>query len=260
MRGVHVEITSYADGVPCWIDVAAPDVPAAAAFYTALFGWTAHVGPAETGGYTICHLGDHPVAGIGPAGEGQAPAWAWYAATADADATSRRVEAAGGKVIMGPLDVMDSGRMAMYTDTSGIPFAAWQKINFAGAQRVNEPGTFVWNELMTRDPAAATAFYRQVLGWDSRDSEFGAGMYTEFRTDGRTIAGLMPMTGDLWPAELPELWVIYLAVADCDATCERIVALGGSIVTAPMNTPVGRHAAVRDPFGAVFSVITMTAD
>ena len=36
--------------------------------------------------------------------------------------------------------------------------------------------TFVWNELMTRDSAAATAFYGALLGWtyDTLATESGA--------------------------------------------------------------------------------------
>ena len=32
------------------------------------------------------------------------------------------------------------------------------------------PSRFVWYELMTSDPAAARAFYTQVVGWQATDS------------------------------------------------------------------------------------------
>ena len=31
---------------------------------------------------------------------------------------------------------------------------------------VSQHGHFYWNELMTKEPGAAKAFYREVLGWD----------------------------------------------------------------------------------------------
>ena len=33
-------------------------------------------------------------------------------------------------------------------------------------------GQFVWFELMTQDVAAATDFYRAVIGWDADDDRF----------------------------------------------------------------------------------------
>ena len=33
-----------------------------------------------------------------------------------------------------------------------------------------KPSRFVWYELMTTDPAAARAFYTQVVGWQTADS------------------------------------------------------------------------------------------
>src|SRR5947209_1664151 len=101
-----MQVTEYAPGVPCWVDLGTPDLEAARQFYGELFGWTPQPSPPEAGGYTFFHKGDSPVAAIGPlTNEGQPPAWSWYAATADADETARRVEAAGGKVLMAPFDV-----------------------------------------------------------------------------------------------------------------------------------------------------------
>jgi len=34
-------VTKYRYGCPSWVDVAVPDVPAAASFYSSLFGWQA---------------------------------------------------------------------------------------------------------------------------------------------------------------------------------------------------------------------------
>ncbi len=47
------ERTEYAPGTPCWVDLATPDVEAAAEFYGALFGWEVPELPnsAEMGGY-----------------------------------------------------------------------------------------------------------------------------------------------------------------------------------------------------------------
>jgi predicted enzyme related to lactoylglutathione lyase len=255
-----MKITEYAPGVPCWIDLGSHDLEATNAFYTALFGWTAHVSPdPATGGYTIFHRGDDPVAAAGPLfNKAQPPAWTWYAATPDVDETARKVEAAGGKVLMAPMDVVDVGRMAVFIDVNGTPFSAWQARAFAGAALVNEPGAFSWNELMTRNPEGAAEFYGQVLGWTTKVSANPALPYTEFQLDGRSIAGMMPMIGDAWPADLPDHWMIYFAVEDTDAACEKIRKLGGSVSVLPTDIPgTGRFAVCGDPTEAYFSVIAL---
>jgi uncharacterized protein len=253
-----MKVTEYRPGTPCWVDLASPDIAACTAFYPALFGWTAHSAP-QSGGYTIFHQGDDPVAAVGPlTNEGQPPAWTWYAATTDADETTRTVEAAGGKVLMAPFDVFGQGRMATYLDSTGTPFSVWQAGRFVGARLVNEPGAFSWNELMSRDTAAAIEFYGRVLGWMPKVSDDPELPYVEFQLDGRSVAGMMPMTGDQWPAELPDHWMVYFSVADVDAAAERVPRLGGSVSVPPTDVPgTGRFTVVGDPTGAYFSLITM---
>lgn len=254
-----MRVNEYAPGVPCWVDLGSPDVEAAKAFYGALFGWAAQPSPPEAGGYTIFHLCDAPVAAVGPlTDEGQPPAWNWYAATPDADETARRVEASDGKVLVAPFDVLDSGRMAVFLDPTGTPFSVWQAGVFPGAQLVTEAGAFAWNELMTRDPEAATEFYGRVLGWTPKVSGNPDVPYTEFQVGGRSIAGMMPMVGEAWPADLPDHWMIYFAVADCDASVAKVRSLGGSVSVPPTDVPgTGRFAVVGDPSGAFFSVIAI---
>ena len=66
-------------------------------------------------------------------------------------------------------------------------------------QSVNEPGSLVWNELMSRDVPASRAFYHQVLGLDGRDSSLTGG-YTELTVSERSVGGIMDISGSEWPA------------------------------------------------------------
>jgi predicted enzyme related to lactoylglutathione lyase len=256
-----MKITEHKPGSPCWIDLGSLDIAASIAFYTEVFGWTAYPTPdPAAGGYTIFNKGDSPVAGVGPLlGDGQPPAWSWYAATPDADETAHKVEAAGGKVLMAPFDVLDAGRMAAFLDVNGTPFSVWQGGQMRGAEVLHEAGALTWVELVTRNPEPALEFYTRVFGWSTKPSTDPAMPYTEFHLDGDFFGGLMPMTGEEWPAELPDHWMVYFAVDDPDATCARITELGGTVSVPPSDIPnVGRFAVVGDPSGAFFSVIKMT--
>jgi predicted enzyme related to lactoylglutathione lyase len=242
------------------VDLGSPDVEASKAFYTQLFGWTAHPSPdPEAGGYTFFQKGEDQVAAVGPLfAEGQSPAWTWYAATTDADETAHKVEAAGGKVITAPFDVLDAGRMATFLDPSGTPFSVWQPGTMRGAGVLREPGALEWVELMTRDPESATQFYPRVFGWDTEVSTDPAMPYTQFHLDGEPFGGMMAMTGDRWPADLPDHWMVYFRVEDTDSTCARVQELGGTVSVPPTDIPgVGRFAVIGDPTGVFFSVLTV---
>jgi predicted enzyme related to lactoylglutathione lyase len=252
-------MNAIAPGTPGWVDLGSPDLEASKRFYTELFGWTAHVTPdPAAGGYTIFQKGDQPVAGAGPLfSEDQPPAWSTYVITDDADAAATRVDSAGGKVVMAPMDVMDAGRMAVFLDQAGAAISVWQPGTMPGAGVFNEPGTLCWNELTTRDPDGSKAFYGAVFGWGAEDNEYGPVTYTMWKLGDKLIGGMMPMVGDMWPADLPPHWMIYFAVEDCDASAARVAELGGVVSVAPTDIPTGRFAVVADPQGAFFSIMKM---
>jgi predicted enzyme related to lactoylglutathione lyase len=224
-----------------------------------LFGWTAHLSPEpEAGGYTIFNVGDKAVAGAGPLFvEGQPVAWSSYVGTDDAEAVAARVEAAGGKVLTPPFAVMDQGRMAVFLDQAGAAISVWERGQMPGAGLFNAPGALCWNELTTRDPAGSKTFYGAVFGWTPKDNPYGPVTYTEFQVDGRSIAGMMPMVGDEWPADLPAHWMVYFAVEDCDTAVARAAELGGAVSVPPQDIPLGRFAVLNDPQGGFFSVIAL---
>jgi predicted enzyme related to lactoylglutathione lyase len=254
------EVTSHPAGNPSWVDLGAPDVDAAALFYGALFGWDIQEGPPEAGGYRMCLLNGRPVAGLGPQmNQDVPPYWSTYITVDDADKTAALVAEAGGHVVVDPMDVMTFGRMAVFMDSVGAALSIWQPGEHIGAGIVGEPGSFCWNELMTRDPDTAKEFYNKVFGWEARDQEMPGGSYTMFFNGGdQGIAGLFKMEGDAWPAEMPSSWMVYFAVDDCDASAAKITELGGEIKMAPMDIPtVGRFAVATDPGGAAFEIIKL---
>ncbi len=51
--------------------------------------------------------------------------------------------------------------------------------------------------------------------------------------------------------------MIYIAVDDVDAACEKAKQLGGAVRVEPMDIPVGRLAVLTDPAGASFSILKL---
>jgi predicted enzyme related to lactoylglutathione lyase len=162
-------VKEYPNGIFNWVDLSTTDIAGAKAFYAGLFGWEAEDQPIDGGGfYTMFKLNGYTVAGAGQmspemAESGMPPVWTSYVKHDDADAIAAKIGAAGGQLMMPPMDVMGEGRMVMAADPSGAVFGVWQPKNHIGAQLCNIPNTLVWNELQTRDAAGAQTFYGEVL-------------------------------------------------------------------------------------------------
>jgi uncharacterized protein len=251
----------YAPGTPSWVELSSPDTDASAAFYRQVMNWSAtEPGPVEeTGGYRMFQHDGRNVAGLmGHMQEGQPTAWSTYISVKDAGETAEKVKAAGGSVLVDPMDVTDIGRMAFFADPAGAAFGVWQPKTFAGADVVNEPGSLCWTEVATRDVEAGRAFYPAVFGWAIGRPPFeGSEGYTLWEIDGAPVAGMVEMTGDLFPPEVPPHWGVCFAVADCDATVARGRELGAKVVTEPTDMPIGRYAVLVDPQGASFAVMQL---
>jgi predicted enzyme related to lactoylglutathione lyase len=251
-----MEVDSYDDGVPSWVDLGTSDPAGAAEFYRGLFGWEVEAGPPESGGYMIALLRGRPVAGLGPQMNPGTPYWNHYVKESDTAATVQKVTANGGKVLVEPMDVMGQGIMAVCADAAGAVFSIWQPLAFPGAGIVNEPGSFAWTELITDDIEGARQFYGAVLGWDAEGQGEGQGAYYEWKLNGRSIGGMMPKP-PMIPAEVPPFWGVYFMVADTDQTVARVTELGGSVIVPPTDIEPGRFAVVADPTGAAFNVMAM---
>jgi len=253
---------SYEPGIPSWIDLMSPDVDASTTFYAELFGWDAE-DQFEDGEriYTMFRKDGRDVAGLGgqgPGMDGMPPIWNTYVATDDIAALVGRAEEAGGTIAMAPMQVGESGTMAFLMDPAGAGILVWQADQHIGAQTVNEDGSYIWSELLSRQKEETRPFYEQTFGWKLTDQDMGPmGTYTTATLDGEHgVAGMADMPAE-FPDRVPNHWLVYLAVDDVDATCAKAEELGGSVVTPAMDAPgVGRFATLHDPLHGSFAIMT----
>ena len=123
----------------------------------------------------------------------------------------------------------------------------------------NKPpqGTFIWNELVTRDMPGAEKFYTELLGWKAIKSDMPGMKYTVFKAGDRESGGMMDMPPDV-PKEVPSHWMTYIAVDDVDAAIEKTKKLGGQVLHGPQDVKeVGRFCIIQDPTGGVVSLISV---
>jgi uncharacterized protein len=278
-----LERDAYPAGVPCWVDTGQPDPESAVAFYGDLFGWEFddRTPPGRSEPYFVARLRGRDVAGIGAQRPGAppTPAWSTYVAVDSADQAAAAVKDAGGSVLMGPFDISDAGRMGVFSDPSGAVFCVWEAKETMGAQLVNEPGTWNFSELNTRDPEGAKSFYGAVFGWEAGSSDTADGDGGVWRRPGYgdflaqrdpdlrkrmadvqapegfedAVAWLVPMSSDRFPAGTTPRWSITFAVDDADVIADRAEKLGGRILAPPLDAPWVRMTVLSDPQGAVFT-------
>lgn len=275
----------YIPGVPCWVDTTQPDPEAAVAFYGGLFGWELEtmMPPGSPGQYYVATLPGGDVAAVSSRAEGDPPGAAWntYVWVESTDDTAAKVREAGGTVLTEPFDVMDAGRMAVCADREGAAFRLWQAEQHRGATVVNAAGALNFNDLYTRDPDAATAFYGAVFGWDILEPDggyqmwrlAGYGDHLEILNPGMrqgmeemgapagfedVVASLNPIPTD--QPDTPPHWGVTFAVDDADATAAKASELGGKVIVPPFDAPWVRMTILTDPQGATFTASTFVPE
>jgi uncharacterized protein len=254
------ERTGYANGEFCWVELISPDVEAAASFYGDLLGWERERYDPDPEGYWYFRHGGKLVAGLVTIRmEGRVPAWLGYVKVDDVERTAGKVDDAGGTVLDGPLEVPgDAGSLAVCQDAERAVFALWQPGELKGAELVNEPGAWTWNNLLTRDVDRAKDFYGQIFGWTTAQPEGAPDYIWNWQVDRQRwpegLAGLMRMGTDMPPGAPPH-WQVYFMLESTDQAVEKTKAAGGSLIYGPVDIPIATIAAVFDPQGANVSLL-----
>jgi predicted enzyme related to lactoylglutathione lyase len=248
-----------AAGTPCWSSLMAHRADRARDFYEALFGWEFTPGPEQLGRYVFAEQAGRRIAGIGEgaADQYQAVSWTMMLAVDDADQAAELVRERGGTVGVGPLDAGEDGRLAIAVDPSGAVFGIWEGEPAPVEDRTGEPGTAAWYELLTRESALVVPFYQAVFGFGAEPSRGGEADRVLLTVGGRAVAGVRGVGRDL-SRERGAHWMTYFEVADVPGVVARTTELGGGVLEPPHDSRWGRTAALADPEGAAFSVITST--
>lgn len=257
MAVMPIRTRPWPPGVPCWVDLTVPDVSAAQAFYSPVLGWNfAEDAGAEYGGYVISEVAGAAVAGIGPVPRPDVPpAWTLYFASDDVAATARAITAHAGTVLLPPGDVGALGRLLVAADPTGATFGVWQAGIHIGAALHSEAGGLMWEDLRSPDPDTARTFYTGVFGYEIQALEMASPDYTTFTLAGHGQEAPLGGIGPLFGTEVGPHWLVYFGTGDLDAALASVHAHGGSLPTEPQDSPYGRMGLVRDPFGALFTLI-----
>jgi uncharacterized protein len=116
-------------------------------------------------------------------------------------------------------------------------------------------GSVGWLDLTIDNADEVRDFYARVVGWVA--APLSMGEYNDYVMSmpetGKSAAGICHARGQ--NAGLPAAWLLYITVADLDASLRACEDAGGTVI-APTRNAGGsaRYAVVRDPAGAAVAL------
>src|SRR5262249_35048513 len=125
----------------------------------------------------------------------------------------------------------------------------WEPRDTFGAELVNEPGAWTWNELASPDLDASTAFYGDLFGWEMAQFEQATDPYLVISNKGSGNGGVRPPQ----PGE-PPYWLVYFGTDDVEAALPKVEELGGKMLAGPVDIQIAKIGIAADPQGAVFAL------
>lgn len=247
-------------GYVCWAELATTDLAGAVDFYAPLMRWEKEESPIdETHVYVMFHRGGKHAAAAYELFEDQRkqgvpPHWLTYFAVDAADEAVERATALGGTVIHGPHDVFEAGRMALIQDPEGALFAVWEARKHPGITLWKEHGTWGWSELQVHNVERVIPFYKGLFGWTLREMKAPEGIYYVFESPrAHQVAGMMAIRPE-W-GKVPPHWELHFRVDRVEDFVRDAQAKGAAVLVPPMTVENLVFAVLRDPQGAVFSVV-----
>lgn len=118
------------DGCVCWADLNTREANKASKFYSDVFGWQIAPGEGESGkNYLHIQNGDELIGGVPVQAHlptGVPPHWMLYFLASDCEAFTAKAGALGGKVMVPPTKIENTGTFSVVTDPKGAAFALFQ--------------------------------------------------------------------------------------------------------------------------------------
>jgi uncharacterized protein len=111
-------------GMFSWSELITTDVEGAKKFYGSLLGWKSEDMPKMN--YTVVSVGEDMIGGVMKLTKemkGVPPHWGVYITVDDVDASAKKAEKLGGKLLVPPTDIPEVGRFSVIQDPQGAVFS-----------------------------------------------------------------------------------------------------------------------------------------
>ncbi|SNZ00923.1 VOC family protein [Flagellimonas pacifica] len=196
------------------------------AFYEAVFGWKYY----ESDGYFTAFKGDKEICGLYETPEKfkqmrMPHFWMSYVQVNNAQQTVEKARKLGG--IVEVVDESVFGKVALIRDPQGAGFTIYEGNQLTYTRTQEEPSTLIWNELHVSEASKVIPFYEGIFNWSFEAQ--GQGNYKIQNHEGEHIADLLEIHNDFKGKY--EYWACTFGVENLASIRDRIVALGGTLVS-----------------------------
>ncbi|MBL8876394.1 MAG: VOC family protein [Phycisphaerae bacterium] len=123
----------------------------------------------------------------------------------------------------------------------------------------NTIGQITWHDYTMKDASALRDFYSKVVGWTTSEIPMkdASGAYADYcmhaagedGKQGEVVAGICHARGP--NTKIPPQWMMYITVADAEASAKKCVELGGKLLDGPRKMGNQTFCFIQDPAGAV---------
>lgn len=236
-------------GTFTWFELVCAEPDAAETFYMETLGWTTERVAMGNVGYPMLVASGAPQAGIVTPRDGAPSHWSSYLWVDDVDARAAGVEAAGGQVLLGPVDIPGVGRFALVADPQGASFNLFRGLDEDGGST-----DFHWNELWARDAELVLPFYQRAFGFEVQPMQMPSGTYYILKNARGGQGGVMTSP----EPSLAARWLPYVKLTECDAAASRAEQRGATVISEPTTIEgIGRLAIFSDPAGAMLGLVEL---
>lgn len=228
-----------------WHDLITDDIVKAKQFYAGVFGWTFedkgiyttiyHKGKAIGGMIHIAHSAKHNDEAI----------WLPSISVKNVDSAIVTLKANQGRVLKGPIDMLQRGRGALVSDAQGAQIVLLHSKSGDPLDATPNIGDWLWNELWTTHAKESETLYRKLGQYDTV-SQVGA--YRILKHKGKWRAGIREISKE----DTKSRWVSVVRVADLQKSMAKVISLGGHVLMKPhKDIAEGQVAVITDNTGAL---------
>lgn len=236
-----------------WRDLVSVNPQESAKFYSDVFGWQiSEVEGASPTYFTIRNRGKL-IGGILEFPEKSkvdGNEWLSTMSARNVSEIAAKVPMNGGQVFTDPSMVEGRGEYLVVVDPSGGIVALLD--SESGDPQSEKAGSndWLWTELWSNDPTSVVSFY-EGMGYSFEEESDDDRPYWVMKQGDKLVAGMMQSPVD----NARSMWLPYIKVDDVDAMSERVVRMGGRVISEPQDdVRQGTLALCLDPFGGFFAL------
>ena len=250
----YTSTKDYNYGQVVWRDLVTPDPKKAAQFYKDVFGWTSSQVGSEDNPYWIFKSNGKPVGGMylmSDAKKNAGGEWVPYFSVSSLNDLINKSKAAGGNLIIKPIEQAGRGNVALLTDNESAYFAIIKSVN--GDPTPAEPleFQFLWNELWSNDMQKSADYYKSIFNSQIEEKTDDARDYLVIKNNNKSSSGIIKN-----PVEnVRTHWIQYVRVTNPNDIEKKITDAGGKIlITVDSTIRNGTVSVFADPTGAPIAI------